>query len=155
MKICTKCKGDPKSLSEFYLNKRTGRYHSRCKLCSKIAVREGRKDNLEKHKKANVRKQKRINGNPKKYGIKFMEANLKHNYRITLDQYNLLFLKQEGKCAICGIHQKDLKRALAIDHDHKTRKIRGLLCTQCNIGLGMFKDNPKVIQRAVNYLKQY
>ena len=79
MKICTKCKGDPKPLLEFYLNKKTGRYHSRCKSCSKTAVMEGRKNDPERRKKAKNRQEKRIDNNPK-YKIKLWETQLKCNH---------------------------------------------------------------------------
>jgi hypothetical protein len=67
-----------------------------------------------------------------------MERYLKLYYGITLIQYNEIFNSQNGCCKICGTHQSELKKALFVDHDHKTGKIRGLLCHQCNIGIGIF-----------------
>lgn len=51
---------------------------------------------------------------------------------ITFSEYEALRIKQAGHCAICGAHESSLSRALAVDHDHKTGKIRGLLCQTCN-----------------------
>ncbi len=63
--------------------------------------------------------------------------------------YNTLNSRQKGKCAICN---KKSKSKMVIDHNHKTGKIRGLLCIQCNSGLGMFRDSRKVLSRAIKYL---
>ena len=60
-----------------------------------------------------------------------------------------MFEKQEGKCAICG--SKDEKH-LCVDHSHENGKIRKLLCENCNKGLGYFRDNPLVLENAINYL---
>ena len=74
---------------------------------------------------------------------------------ISLVEYNELFERQEGKCAICGIHEDQLsKKGLAIDHDHVTNKVRGLLCGNCNRALGFFKDDIEILKKAVDYLQQ-
>jgi hypothetical protein len=73
-------------------------------------------------------------------------------YRITLIEYNEMFILQDGRCAICGIHQSELQRSLAVDHNHKTGKVRGLLCRECNLGLGYFRDNPDLMSKAMEYL---
>lgn len=77
---------------------------------------------------------------------------LKVHYDITLEEYNKLFTLQEGKCQICKTHQKDLTKRLAVDHCHKTSKIRGLLCNNCNRGLGMLKENLDILEAAKEYL---
>jgi hypothetical protein len=71
------------------------------------------------------------------------------NYNITLDDYNKLFLKQEGKCKIC--HQSF--ESLIVDHNHKTNKVRGLLCDNCNCGIGFLKENTDILLEAIEYLK--
>lgn len=75
-------------------------------------------------------------------------------YGLGLKDYNKMFAKQEGHCAICGIHQSELKIALHIDHNHETGRNRGLLCHQCNIGLGVFEDNAERLERAAEYLRR-
>ncbi len=57
---------------------------------------------------------------------------------------------QGGVCGICGGRDRD--RDLAIDHDHETGEIRGLLCSRCNTALGSFRDNPEIITAALSYL---
>lgn len=72
---------------------------------------------------------------------------------ITIDDYNNMFDEQEGKCAICKIHQKYLKNTLNVDHCHTTGKVRGLLCSKCNHGLGHFKDSVFILENAILYIK--
>jgi hypothetical protein len=61
---------------------------------------------------------------------------------------------QDGKCAICGVHEAYAPRKrLAVDHDHRTGAIRGLLCGNCNVGLGQFKDSPELLAAAIRYLE--
>ena len=85
---------------------------------------------------------------------KIEDKRLQKKYGITLTEWNLRFDDQEGCCAICGVHQSELKRVLVVDHDHETDKVRGLLCTPCNTSLGRFGDNLEGLMRAVNYLRK-
>ena len=64
-----------------------------------------------------------------------------------------MFIKQEGKCRICGRHQRELKLPLAVDHNHKTGHIRGLLCHRCNFILGLASDNVQLLTQVIEYLK--
>ena len=76
---------------------------------------------------------------------------LKKCYGITLEQYNEMLIKQNGVCAICCEKDPNFDN-LAVDHDHKTNKVRGLLCHLCNRALGMFKDDGIRIKNAIIYL---
>ena len=77
---------------------------------------------------------------------------LQTNYGITLKDYNFLLEKQNEKCKICN-NECPTGKSLAVDHNHETGKVRGLLCKNCNIGLGMFFDNLDFLESAVLYLK--
>jgi hypothetical protein len=68
-----------------------------------------------------------------------IKCRLKKHYGITIDIYNQMFEDQKGYCAMCGTHQSEFKRKLSVDHNHTTGKIRGLLCTGCNISLGVYE----------------
>lgn len=70
-------------------------------------------------------------------------------YGISEEEYNILFNSQNGKCKICHCVSN---RKLSVDHSHSTGKIRGLLCHNCNVGLGHFKDDPILLQTALEYL---
>lgn len=87
-----------------------------------------------------------------------MHKMLKRNYGITPEQYDALHDAQNGLCAICGQPEtkvmKGIRCVLAVDHDHVTGKIRGLLCTRCNAGLGQFGDNIESLAKAIDYLKK-
>lgn len=74
-------------------------------------------------------------------------------YNISLEDYNKLFLYQEGRCAICNKHQTEFKKALSLDHDHNTNIPRGILCNQCNVALGLLKDDIENLKNAIKYLE--
>ena len=78
---------------------------------------------------------KRINSMRKKIDPKYYQSEL---------------IKQKGKCSICG---KEMVRVI-IDHDHKTGKIRGLLCDKCNVALGFWKDDINTLHKAIEYLEK-
>lgn len=73
---------------------------------------------------------------------------------ITLNQYNSLLNSQNFSCAICNKHESESYKKLAVDHDHETGKIRGILCENCNMALGNFKDSIENLQNAINYLQK-
>lgn len=75
------------------------------------------------------------------------------DYGITLDDYNAVLKKQRGRCAICGSKDPRGRASFAVDHDHNTGTIRGLLCIPCNLGIGNLNDDPKVLQKAARYIK--
>jgi len=78
---------------------------------------------------------------------------LKRIYGISLEDYMLMFERQNGRCAICS-HVFDIKykKNIHVDHCHRTGKVRGLLCSLCNAGLGNFKDNQEFLRNAASYL---
>ena len=76
---------------------------------------------------------------------------------MTLADYQKLYDEQNGVCAICGGIQTGRGRAkntLAVDHNHETGAIRGLLCTNCNTGIGNLRDNIDLLQKAIQYLRE-
>lgn len=86
--------------------------------------------------------------------------NLKRKYGISLEEYNALLAAQNGVCAICGkmeshIHKSGKLKELAVDHCHKTKKVRGLLCFNCNQALGRFQDSMENLRRALAYLEKH
>lgn len=86
--------------------------------------------------------------------------NLQRQFGITLEDYEVMEAAQVGRCAICGGKEttKDKDggpRMMPVDHDHKTGKVRALLCTQCNRGLGMFSDSIEKLKAAAAYLEKH
>ena len=77
-------------------------------------------------------------------------AHRKWKYGITREEFNQLLLEQGGKCAVCGIQEK-----LFVDHDHHTMEVRGLLCGNCNTGIGMLGDTIAGVEMALEYMRQW
>jgi hypothetical protein len=75
---------------------------------------------------------------------------LKRRYGITKEDYTNMLIQQNNGCAICG--EVDHDKPLHVDHDHNTRKVRGLLCVRCNTMLGKARDNITILNKAINYL---
>lgn len=82
-------------------------------------------------------------------------SRIETRYGMESGEWEARFIAQEGKCAICGSHGRGFIRGekpLVVDHDHKTGKVRGLLCGDCNTALGRFGDDPEQLRRAIAYL---
>ena len=88
----------------------------------------------------------------KKNRLGILKEQLKRYYGISLEVWNSLMESQGGKCAICG--GVPVQSRLCVDHDHKTGRIRGLLCRKCNAALGLFSDSRELLKKADEYLSQ-
>ena len=81
---------------------------------------------------------------------------LRESFGLSLEQYQEMHDRQDGKCAICGQPETQLRdgkvKALAVDHCHSTGRIRGLLCSDCNTGIGKLKEDVEILQSAIRYL---
>jgi len=75
-------------------------------------------------------------------------------YGLTREQWQVIYNKQNGSCAICGKSQDKLGYILQIDYDHGTGKVRGLLCRKCNMGIGMFGEDVENMNKAIRYLEK-
>jgi len=108
-------------------------------------TKEGRIDYLRAYRKANPEKEKK--------------RRLKEEFDLSLEQYQEMHDNQDGKCAICGLPETQMRdgkiKALAVDHNHSTGKIRELLCSDCNTGIGKLKDDPKILLKAAAYLEKH
>ena len=74
---------------------------------------------------------------------------------MTPDDFNVLLKKQNSVCAVCRTTKPSGRGTWHVDHDHTTGKIRGLLCHKCNTGIGLFNDNPQLLQQAKEYLIEH
>lgn len=131
-----KCLNCRKDQEEEVFKTKTGRIVGRCKTCR------------EKQKVSQTKWLARNPGANKIHSTR--EHWLKYKYRITKEQYDERVKVQGGKCAIC---LKIPSEPLHVDHCHESKKVRGLLCRQCNTGLGQFKDSPLNLFRASKYLE--
>ncbi len=155
MKICTKCKQEL-NLELFSKNKvsKDG-YSWHCKKCLAANRREYRDKNKDKANK--YAKEYR-----RKHPEKYRSSQMKSLYGINLEQYNKMFEKQKGLCAICGLPEthKNMHgvKGISLDHNHHSKKVRGLLCNNCNLGIGQLKVDTfgaLNLQKAIKYLKLY
>ena len=137
--ICNKCFGD-KPLELFRKQTINNTYFLSCNACQAKQAREKYALN-------------------KALGIKYVKPNAKRTmkhyrirkYGITVEDYEAMVLKTEGCCYICDSPPPPTK-SNSIDHDHKTGKVRGILCHRCNTALGLLEDSVATLKRAITYL---
>lgn len=150
-KKCNKCN---ETISLNYFN----RVGNTCKKChTKITIQWRKENKTEKRKlRTNELQLKRYHENS---SLICLKANTKR-LKLTPEWYIEQFNKQNEKCAICNqkeiqINTKGEIKRLAIDHNHKTGKVRDLLCSNCNRALGHFKDDVEIIENAIKYLNKH
>jgi hypothetical protein len=81
--------------------------------------------------------------------------NVASRYGITRDDYREAWYRQDGKCAVCGgVERTARNHLLCVDHDHVTGLFRGLLCSHCNRGTGLFRDDPEILEAAARYIRE-
>ena len=106
---------------------------------------------LEKNKDSKLQKSREWHAKNKD---KVRDRQLKRKFGIGLKDYNDLFMKQDGCCALCGTHALTQRfENFAVDHCHKTGKVRGLLCIGCNTALGKLGDNEEGLLKALGYVR--
>ena len=89
--------------------------------------------------------------NPERYAAA-KRAHALRRYGLTLAEYDRLLATQDGLCAVCRLPESP-GWELAVDHDHASGLVRGLLCRRCNVGLGLLRDDPAVVEAAARYLR--
>lgn len=131
----------------------------------KFSLKEDKKPRTEYSRIWHLKNKERIrplqkkwrDDNPEKTKEQYRRSDLKKKFGITVLEFDELFKKQNGVCKICLNPETSTrggnKRNISVDHDHKTGKIRGLLCNNCNRAMGLFKDDIKILIRVIDYLK--
>ena len=118
------------------------------------AVSKMRKAYWEKTREHQLKLRRDNYANNQEVRLKKKDKDLRKTYGITLDDYYALADKQQHACALCFSTETNKRtNFFDVDHSHKTGKVRGLLCTNCNQGLGKFKDNSSLLKRAIAYLR--
>lgn len=156
MKVCNTCNVE-KSASEFSKTTYTKSDGNRgvrayCKTCELAE----RRLNYQHHRLViRGRAKKRYASDPK-YRDAIKNYSLKQLYGITLSEYDTMRLAQKGRCAICDLHESEIKNnRLYVDHDHENKAIRGLLCNLCNMAIGAFNEDVERIKSAISYIKKH
>jgi len=140
---------------------------------NRLRAAEYRKNNPEKVRENSRRSHAKSRQNPQKieairaYQALYREQNRdvlsdrerERRFGITRQEYAEIFHSQNGTCAICSLPETATRngkvKALAVDHDHKSGKVRGLLCSDCNTGIGKLKENRNIFLSAIKYLDKY
>lgn len=148
-KICTRCK-ENKNINKFG-NRSSSKdgLNYICKECNENQKKKWRTENPDKYKKAS---KKHYNENKDRYAAINRKNNLKRWYGLKPEDVEELLKKQNHTCAICGKHESEFKKILEIDHDHKTGKVRGMLCHKCNKMLGLIDDSIDILKKSIEYL---
>ena len=120
-----------------------------CKVCKSELLLYGNRTQCKNCHKARVRR----SGSSRyqrdgAYRQRSFLAHVRRSYVVTQKEYETKVLDQAGRCGLCGGTAE-----LNVDHNHATGKVRGLLCSPCNKGLGAFYDNPTVLRAAADYLE--
>jgi len=154
-KYCGKC-DKVKPISNFGSDrKRKYGLTSACKACRNPQSKAWRDKNKEYVKEINKKsrdKRKEYYSDPERM-LKYRNLELKRKFGITHEQYEKILAQQKGICAICKKFRLNKgKKYMAIDHCHKSGKIRGILCHFCNRGLGSFEDSQDFLINAIKYL---
>ena len=139
MKVCKKC-GELKPLSEYSHKRPKGRkpgLQPRCKACCLVDTKQWRENqSIDRIK----------------------DLYLQRTYGVTIQWYQDTLALNNNTCPLCGkafLFQGDLcGDSPVVDHDHKTGKVRGILCNECNRGLGYFHDNPAALLNAASYITE-
>ncbi len=146
MRTCAKCLCSKNEEDFYFRNKKKNLRSSYCKLCFHIINAETKRKNINNTK---IIKTKEYEKNKNSYRNRLYKL----NYGISLEDYENLLFKQNGKCDIClGINNNG--RHLDVDHCHKSGKIRGLLCNACNRLLSNSKDDTDILKKAIDYLRK-
>ena len=148
-KKCRRC-GEVKTRAEFTVRQsgpRVGHMATYCKPCASALTSAAWKA--------------RLTADPTWYRRIHWRSKLKRMYGITPEDYARMLVEQDNGCAICRAmnptvgnrkYKKNHRTVFDVDHDHKTGKVRGLLCTRCNRLVGLANDDPHVARRLVEYL---
>lgn len=160
---CTKLGTGPKPVSDFgKCAKAKDGLQSNCTICQRTLNKVNYDKNPARYKERG--KQWR-EANPTDSRRLWIRSNLKNNYGISEIQYSAMFEQQKGQCAICSMklvsqlnHDRPMngqpdENVARVDHCHKTKKVRGLLCFGCNVGLGKFHDSIGELKLAIRYLE--
>ena len=134
--VCPTCKAEHSDLTENAWLQR--KYY--CRICRK----EQSKVQYQKFSSRIL--------NTRKATERDRAATLKYRYGITLEEWDRLVEEQHGACLICNFRPES-PRQLHVDHNHQTGEVRGLLCNNCNVGLGYFADNAERLARASMYVQ--
>ena len=123
---------------------------------NKIELKNKKKQYYDAHKEE-ISKQHKIYYSNRK--AEFREKRVTYLFGITADRYNNMIEDQNNLCAICGNAETQARngaiKRLAVDHNHKTGKVRELICHSCNIAIGYIREDVVILSKMINYLNKH
>lgn len=162
MKSCSKCKLSKEKNNFAKQPRAKDQLQSICKVCQAEATRKWYQENKEycrekrydRYKKNQERDNETVRRFLKKNPGKTKEYHLRAKFGIEKEQFNKMLTEQNNSCDICN--NEFTKTLLAsVDHNHSSGKVRGLLCGQCNTGIGLLKENEQTLLNAIEYLRKH
>lgn len=163
IRVCTKCGMMGLEHHDFYIRWRSREnrytYRHKCISCNTnraVAYKEKYPERVKETNKVWRANNKDVKAEyNRRYNLQNQEA-IKNNryiykYNITLEEFRCMVAQQGGRCRVCDEQEGE---SLHIDHNHATGEIRGLLCKSCNMALGLFNDDAKSLQGAINYINE-
>lgn len=148
MKVCPKCK---KELSfDNYNFDKNGKINTVCKYCKNENYKNWYQKNKQKVKERKAKYHEKTKEYRRWYTIKL-------RYGITKEEYETIFKNQGHKCGICKNTKSGHKNTdeMVVDHCHKTKKVRGLLCNRCNTLLGSVNEDISILRETIKYIKRH
>lgn len=139
-KRCPRC-SCIKPLAEFYKSTKNKGSSTHCAVCMRAIAKERHKKNARERKDRYSRDREKIR-----------DRILMSKFGISLLEYRAMLELQGGVCAICG--GVDKNKSLAVDHDHRTGKVRGLLCGRCNPAIGFLTDCTELAKKLISYIEK-
>jgi hypothetical protein len=154
MKHCSAC-GTPHPVEEFHRDSSTATGLTSACRRARAKYGSGARD-PEKRRRVEAAYRERNRDAIRERGRKRWRTDqLPALYGITVEQYDEMIARQQGKCAICSYEPAPGERRLSVDHDHGTGAVRALLCGRCNVALGMLREDPDLIRAAAEYLEAH
>lgn len=136
-KKCSECKKFKPYIEFNKLSNTWNGLQRRCKDCSSLVIND--------HNSKNKNKRKEV----------LLKSRLKRKYKTTIDEFKKMYYTQNNTCSICKLVFDDIYDSrVCVDHDHRTGKIRGLLCNKCNSAIGFLNEDVETLNRAIEYLKR-
>ena len=174
LKACSICGTENPHTSEFFPFRKGEVLRGECKKCNAEYHVNWSKDNTERSReikakwnKANPEKHRGDPVKAKKAQAKWRKENpgrqarnarrwhLEKTYGLSLEDYHIMLAKQEGKCSMCGVDNNGKHENFYVDHDHKTGKVRSLLCKSCNFMVGVVETKEDLLGLSKQYLNKH
>ena len=140
-------------MRQYRLRKKADGSYDAMKEATRLRMQKWRANNPERARTKSREDMRRFRALRPKEFKKYYRVQQLRKYGLTIEEYEYILIKQNGRCAICKTDSPARGKTWALDHCHTTGKVRGILCQNCNLMLGNGKDSPSILRAAVIYLE--